>query len=57
LLVNPYDTDGTADTIYRAFCMDPEERRQRMMHLRTEIRRNDVHRWLRRFVDSAEDDD
>lgn len=58
LLVNPYDTDGTADAIYRAYTMDPEERRQRMMHLRAEIRRNDVHRWLRRFVDaSAEDDD
>lgn len=57
LLVNPYDTDGTADAIYQAFTMDPEERRQRMTNLRSEIRRNDVHRWLRRFVESSEEED
>lgn len=57
LLVNPYDTDGTADAIYQAFTMDYEERRQRMMNLRAEIRRNDVHRWLRRFVDSSDEED
>jgi trehalose 6-phosphate synthase len=57
LLVNPYDTDGTADAIYRAFTMDPEERRQRMAQLRSEIRRNDVHRWLRRFVEAGDDED
>lgn len=56
LLVNPYDTDGTADAIYEAFTMEPEERRQHMRHLRSDIRRNDVHRWLRRFVESADED-
>jgi trehalose 6-phosphate synthase len=54
LLVNPYDTEGMADAIYRAFTLDPEERRRRMVQLRAEIRRNDVHRWLKWFIDSAE---
>lgn len=57
LLVNPYDTDGTADAIYQAFSMEPEDRKQRMMHLRTEIRRNDVHRWLQRFIDSSDEEE
>ena len=52
LLVNPYDIDGTADAIYRAFTMDPAERRHRMGLLRSVVRRNDVHRWVRWFVDT-----
>ena len=52
LLVNPYDIDGTADAIYRAFTMDHEERRRRMDLLRADIRRNDVHRWVGWFVDT-----
>jgi len=47
LCVNPYDREGTADTIYAAYTMDTDERTSRMRALRAEIRRNDVHRWLR----------
>jgi trehalose 6-phosphate synthase len=50
LLVNPYDIEETADAIYRAFTMEPEERRRRMHRLRAQIRRNDVHRWARSFL-------
>jgi trehalose 6-phosphate synthase len=46
ITVNPYDREGTADAIYRAYTMDLEERSTRMRALRAEIRRNDVHRWL-----------
>ncbi len=52
LLVNPFDIEGTADAIYRAFTMKPEERRRRMSLLRNEIRRNDVHRWVQRFTEA-----
>jgi len=52
LLVNPYDIDATADAIHRAFAMPPEERHRRMELLRADIRRNDVHRWLRSFIDT-----
>jgi trehalose 6-phosphate synthase len=50
LLVNPYDIEKTADTIYRAFTMPLEERQQRMQWLRNQVQKNDVHRWLRYFV-------
>jgi len=50
LLVNPYDLDATADALYRAFTMSPEDRRQRMKQLRGTIRRNDIHRWVNRFL-------
>ncbi len=52
LLVNPYDIDGTADALWRAVTMEPEERQRRMRLLRTQIRRNDVHRWVRRFMET-----
>jgi len=51
LLVNPYDIDGCAEAIHQAFHMAPEERRRRMDLLRTDIRRNNVHRWVGWFVD------
>ncbi|MBE0597232.1 MAG: trehalose-6-phosphate synthase [Desulfuromonadales bacterium] len=50
LTVNPYDIDGTAAAIHRAFHMPREERRERMQHLQAEVERNDVHRWVRRFL-------
>ncbi len=52
LLVNPFDIEGTADAIHRAFTMEPGERRRRMSLLRNEIRRNDVHRWVERFTEA-----
>ena len=54
LLVNPYDIDGTADAIYRAFTMEPQERRQRLSLLQAIIRRHDVHRWVKQFVSSMQ---
>ncbi len=50
IVVNPYDLEGTADAIYSAYIMEPKERQRRMKQLRSEIRRNDVHRWVRWFL-------
>ncbi|BCR03065.1 trehalose-6-phosphate synthase [Desulfuromonas versatilis] len=50
LLVNPYDVEGTADAMHRAFTMPGEERRRRMGMLRTQVRRYDVHHWVRSFL-------
>jgi trehalose 6-phosphate synthase len=50
LLVNPYDLEQTADAIFYAFTMPPEERRRRMVLLRAQIKRNDVHRWMETFI-------
>jgi trehalose 6-phosphate synthase len=52
LLVNPYDTDGTADAIHHALAMPLEERRVRHERLLAEIRRHDVHWWRERFLEA-----
>jgi trehalose 6-phosphate synthase/phosphatase len=50
LLVNPYDLERAADAMYHAFCMPDDEQRRRMTLLRAQIRRFDVHRWVKSFV-------
>jgi trehalose 6-phosphate synthase len=52
VLVNPYDIEGTADAIYQAYNMDHEERKRRMRILRADVKRNNVHRWVKWFMDS-----
>ena len=52
IMVNPYDLEGTADAIYAAFIMTPEEREKRMKALRAEVRRNNVQRWVGWFLGS-----
>lgn len=54
LLVNPFDTDQTADAIYRGLNMPPEERRRRIQLLREVVREHDVHRWVRSIFQAAE---
>ena len=46
LCVNPYDREGCADAIHQAYSMNEREQQSRMKLLRSQIRRNDVHRWL-----------
>lgn len=55
LLVNPYDLEGTADTLRRALLMEDEERRRRLRDLRAQVRTNDVHRWVSWFVSALSD--
>jgi alpha,alpha-trehalose-phosphate synthase [UDP-forming] len=45
LLVNPYDIDQTAEAIRLALVMDPEEKRQRMQHMRKLVREQNIYRW------------
>jgi trehalose-6-phosphate synthase len=33
--------------------MEPAERRNRMALLRSEVKRNDVHRWLQHFTEAC----
>lgn len=53
LMVNPYDVEKTADTIYQALTMSGEERKKRIQQLREIIREHDVHRWVRSIFDAA----
>ena len=54
VLVNPFDIEAVADALHQALVMPAEERRARMTALRDRIRTNNVHVWIRRFLDAAE---
>jgi len=50
LMVNPYDIEGTANTIQRALRMPLNERRARHHNLLKTIRAEDVHWWRQSFL-------
>jgi len=50
LIVNPYDTDGTADTIREGLEMPLEERCERHEALLARIRKQDARAWLTAFL-------
>jgi trehalose 6-phosphate synthase len=50
LLVNPYDTEGTAAAILLALQMPLEERRERHQALMRTVRQQDVHWWCENFL-------
>ena len=52
LIVNPYDVDGTAQTLHRALEMSAAERAARMRKLRFNVEQYDVHRWASSFLDA-----
>jgi len=53
LLVNPYDIEGIADAMYRAYNMDAEEQKWRMRKLRKSVARRDVYWWVEFFLQTA----
>lgn len=55
LLVNPYDTAGTADAIQQALHMPREERVVRHAALMQNICLHDVHGWAREFLQALKD--
>ena len=50
LLVNPYDVEEMADTIFKAFCMDEAERKARMKRMRRIVRDENVFWWVDSFL-------
>lgn len=54
LLVNPYDTEGTASAIHLALQMPLEERRDRHRALLASCRQFDVHWWCDTFLAALE---
>ncbi|WP_024813069.1 alpha,alpha-trehalose-phosphate synthase (UDP-forming) [Acidovorax sp. JHL-3] len=52
LLVNPYDTTRTAETMQRALQMPLKERQQRHQALLQNVREQDVHWWRQRFLNA-----
>ena len=53
LVVNPYDIDGVANAIYRAYNMSGDERGLRMRRLRKAVARRDIFRWVDFFLKAA----
>jgi alpha,alpha-trehalose-phosphate synthase [UDP-forming] len=50
LLINPYDTDQTAEAIRAALEMEPEEKQMRIHHMRKIIREHNIYRWAGSLV-------
>jgi trehalose 6-phosphate synthase/phosphatase len=53
LVVNPYDIEGVADAIYRAYCMSTSERQSRMRKLRESVAKRDIFWWVDFFLWAA----
>jgi trehalose 6-phosphate synthase len=46
LAITPTDLEGTAEALYQALCMSPDEKRQRAVALRDSIQEHDITAWL-----------
>lgn len=55
LLVNPYDREGVASAILRAFSMTEKEQYNRMSSMRRFIRKRDVFWWVNNFLRASMD--
>ncbi|HEY3294081.1 MAG TPA: trehalose-6-phosphate synthase [bacterium] len=53
LLVNPFDIQGVAAAIHRAFHMDAAERKVHMRRLRRGIQRSNIFHWVDNFLRAA----
>lgn len=54
LVVNPFDELGIASAIRQAIEMSPAESRHRMLRMRQQIRRSDIHTWRDRAFRSMD---
>ncbi len=50
LIVNPYDTEGIADTLESALTMGTDERKERWQGMMRHLRRHDVTAWRRNYL-------
>jgi len=50
IIFNPFDTEGFADSIYRAVTMPRKDRRKRMQWLRTSVEENNIYQWGANFI-------
>jgi len=53
VLVNPYDIEGVADTLYAVLNEDPQKSRDDMEKIRELLLRRDVFAWARSFLEAA----
>ena len=55
MIVNPYDVDDVAATIYNALTMPLRERRARWWRMMTRLRQHDVHALRHEFLATLQD--
>jgi trehalose 6-phosphate synthase len=55
MIVNPYDIDDVAEALATAIDMPLGERRERWQSLIKVLRKNDIHRWRRRFLETLDE--
>lgn len=53
LLINPYDVEGLAETIYNALTLPLKECKKRMRRMRRNVQRHDVFWWVQAFLNAA----
>lgn len=54
LPINPFFVEHVADTLYQAIHISPLERKARMQALRETIQKNDIHAWVKDFMNDFE---
>ncbi len=50
MLINPYDTEGSAVALYHALTMDPKEKQKRNMELKKVLAKNNIYQWGIQFI-------
>ena len=50
LVINPYDIEQLAESIRTALEMSPDERQNRMRHMRRVVREHNVYRWAAELI-------
>lgn len=53
ILINPYDTESSADALHDALRMDPEEKSRRNAEMRRVLEENNIYRWGIEFIKNA----
>jgi trehalose 6-phosphate synthase len=53
ILVNPYDIEGTAFSLYKALSMEEKEKKKMMKALRKHIKRYNINWWSNTFLETA----
>jgi trehalose 6-phosphate synthase len=50
IIVNPYDVEQMGEAIRSALEMDPEERHNRMVQMRRNVKENNIYRWAGNLI-------
>ncbi|RLJ70271.1 trehalose 6-phosphate synthase [Hydrogenivirga caldilitoris] len=53
IIVNPFDEEALAESIYIALKMKKREKRERMKALREKVIKEDIHWWLKNFLEDV----